>query len=103
RPQRLSARDVHGQARGAAGAGTLPGRHQDIESRHPAAPGGGGAAGGRVATNQAAPMTPGQSVDGVLVQWGERLFYPASRIVKLDATPRLGTLKRPSAAMIRQR
>src|SRR5690606_22267819 len=69
----------------------------------PAAPGGGGAAGGRVATNQAAPMTPGQSVDGVLVQWGERLFYPASRIVKLDATPRLGTLKRPSAAMIRQR
>ena len=48
-------------------------------------------------------MTTGPSIDGVLVQWGERLFYPASRIVKPDATPRLNALKRPSAAMIRQR
>lgn len=48
-------------------------------------------------------MTTGSSIDGVLVQWGERLFYPASRIVKPDATPRLGTPNRPSAAVIRQR
>jgi Relaxase/Mobilisation nuclease domain len=48
-------------------------------------------------------MTTGLSIDGVLVQWGERLFYPASRIVKPDATPRLNTPNRPSAAAIRQR
>lgn len=48
-------------------------------------------------------MTTGLSIDGVLVQWGERLFYPASRIVKPDATPRLNAPNRPSAAAIRQR
>jgi hypothetical protein len=48
-------------------------------------------------------MTPGPSVDGVLVQWGERLFYPASRIVKPAPTPRLDTLTRRKAAVIRQR
>jgi len=48
-------------------------------------------------------MTTGTSIDGVLVQWGERLFYPSSRIVKPDTTPRLNTPNRPSAAMIRQR
>jgi hypothetical protein len=48
-------------------------------------------------------MTTGPSIDGVLVQWGERLFYPASRIVKPDPTPRLNSLQRPSAASIRQR
>lgn len=51
----------------------------------------------------AAAMTPDPSVEGVLAQWGERLFYPASRVVKPDATPRLSALKRPSAAVIRQR
>ena len=48
-------------------------------------------------------MTPGPCVDGVLVQWGERLFYPASRIVKPAPTPRLDTLTRRKAAVIRQR
>lgn len=48
-------------------------------------------------------MTTGASIDGVLVQWGERLFYPPSRIVKPDTTPRLNTPKRPGAAVIRQR
>lgn len=48
-------------------------------------------------------MTTGPSIDGVLVEWGARLFYPPSRIVKPDATPRLSTPNRPSAAVIRQR
>ncbi len=45
----------------------------------------------------------GQQVDGVLVQWGERLFYPPNRIVKSPPTPRLHTLTRRKAAVIRQR
>jgi hypothetical protein len=44
-----------------------------------------------------------QSIDGVLVEWGERLFYPANRIVKPQPTPRLGTPMRSQAAAIRQR
>ncbi len=48
-------------------------------------------------------MTQGPSVDGVLVQWGERLFYPASRIVKPAPTPRLDTMTRRKAAVIRKR
>jgi hypothetical protein len=48
-------------------------------------------------------MTPGPSIDGVLVQWGERLFYPANRIVKPLPPPRLDTLTRRKAAVIRQR
>ena len=27
-------------------------------------------------------MTTGASIDGVLVQWGERLFYPSNRIAR---------------------
>ncbi|HEY1129016.1 MAG TPA: conjugal transfer protein TraS, partial [Roseateles sp.] len=42
-------------------------------------------------------------VDGVLVRWGERLFYPANRIVKSLPTPRLDTLMRRKGAVIRQR
>lgn len=48
-------------------------------------------------------MTHGPTTDGVLVQWGERLFYPASRLVKTPPTPRLDTLTRRKAAVIRQR
>lgn len=44
----------------------------------------------------------GPQVDGVLVQWGERLFYPANRIVKSLPTPRMDTLMRRKAAVIRQ-
>jgi hypothetical protein len=33
-------------------------------------------------------MNPPNSIDGVLVQWGDRLFYPSSRQVR-SATPRL--------------
>jgi hypothetical protein len=46
-------------------------------------------------------MTHDPSVDGVLVEWGERLFYPGNRTVK-SYTPRLsGTTSR--AADIRRR
>jgi len=48
-------------------------------------------------------MTAGQTVDGVLVQWGERLFYPSNRMVKTPPTPRLDTLTRRKAAVIRGR
>lgn len=48
-------------------------------------------------------MTHGAMIDGVLVQWGERLFYPSSRIAKTPPTPRLDTLTRRKAAVIRQR
>jgi hypothetical protein len=48
-------------------------------------------------------MTSGPAIDGVLVQWGERLFYPANRIVKPALTPRLDTTTRRKAAVIRQR
>ncbi len=48
-------------------------------------------------------MNSAQTVDGVLVQWGERLFYPSNRIVKTPSTPRLDTLTRRKAAVIRGR
>lgn len=48
-------------------------------------------------------MSSGAAVDGVLVQWGERLFYPANRIVKPAPTPRLDTMTRRKAAVIRRR
>lgn len=35
-------------------------------------------------------MNPTPNVDGVLVQWGDRLFYPSNRIVKARPLPRLG-------------
>ena len=44
------------------------------------------------------------SIDGVLVQWGERLFYPGNRIVKVKPQPRLpANLLRQRAAAIRAR
>ena len=46
-------------------------------------------------------MTDPNSIDGVLVQWGDRLFYPANRVVKTRDQPRLGARSR--AAAIRQR
>lgn len=48
-------------------------------------------------------MSNAQRIDGVLVHWGERLFYPANRIVKADPTPRLDTMTRRKAAVIRAR
>src|SRR6478609_1680345 len=48
-------------------------------------------------------MTSGSSVDGVLVQWGERLFYPRNRIVKVLPQPRLVGSLAQRAAIIRSR
>ncbi len=48
-------------------------------------------------------MNLGSTVDGVLVQWGERLFYPGNRRVSVAPQPRLDTLMRRQAAVIRRR
>ena len=42
-------------------------------------------------------------VDGVLVEWGDRLFYPRSRRGPTAATPRLAGGLRERAAAIRHR
>ena len=43
-------------------------------------------------------------VDAVLIQWGDRLFYPANRIVRTRPQPRLSGLQaRQRAAQIRAR
>jgi len=47
--------------------------------------------------------TSSSAIDGVLVQWGERLFYPGNRMVKAAPQPRLDTLLRRQAAVIRRR
>ena len=46
-------------------------------------------------------MTSAPSIDGVLIQWGERLFYPRNRVVR-SQTPRLHTSSQ-RAALIRSR
>jgi hypothetical protein len=47
-------------------------------------------------------MIAGVDVEGVLVQWGERLFYPRNRIVRSAPTPRLSVSVGQRAATIRQ-
>ncbi|WP_332748664.1 relaxase/mobilization nuclease domain-containing protein [Hydrogenophaga sp.] len=49
-------------------------------------------------------MAQTSSIDGVLVQWGDRLFYPGNRVVKVKPQPRLdGGGLRVRAAAMRQR
>jgi hypothetical protein len=48
-------------------------------------------------------MSTGAEIDGVLVQWGERLFYPRSRVVRSASTPRLSNSVGERATAIRQR
>ena len=49
-------------------------------------------------------MNSGQSIDGVLVQWGERLFYPRTRMVKVAPPPHLAKAAlHHHASHIRQR
>ncbi|MGE0100119.1 MAG: conjugal transfer protein TraS [Hydrogenophaga sp.] len=49
-------------------------------------------------------MAQTPNIDGVLVQWGDRLFYPGNRVVKVQPQPRLDSgAMRQRAAAIRQR
>lgn len=49
-------------------------------------------------------MSEPNSIDGVLVQWGDRLFYPGNRIVKVAPQPKLPAhLLRQRANAIRAR
>ena len=49
-------------------------------------------------------MPHAQNIDGVLLQWGDRLFYPGNRIVRVPPQPKLsGLAAQQRAALIRQR
>ncbi len=49
-------------------------------------------------------MSHQPNIDGVLIQWGDRLFYPGNRIVKVPPQPKLvANLARRHAAAIRAR
>ena len=49
-------------------------------------------------------MSQPPNLDGVLIQWGDRLFYPVNRIVKNAQTPRLSAIAaRQRAAALRER
>jgi hypothetical protein len=49
-------------------------------------------------------MAQAPNIDGVLIQWGDRLFYPGNRVVKVKPQPRLdGNAQRQRAAVIRER
>ena len=34
-------------------------------------------------------MSQAPNIDGVLIQWGDRLFYPDNRVVRVKPQPRL--------------
>jgi hypothetical protein len=49
-------------------------------------------------------MSQPPNIDGVLIQWGDRLFYPGNRMVKSPPQPKLsGLAARQRAAALRQR
>jgi hypothetical protein len=49
-------------------------------------------------------MFQAPNIDGVLIQWGDQLFYPGNRIVKVKPQPKLnGGAARQRAAAIRER
>lgn len=49
-------------------------------------------------------MSQQPNIDGVLIQWGDRLFYPGNRIVRVAPSPTLvANLSRRHAAAIRAR
>jgi hypothetical protein len=49
-------------------------------------------------------MSQAPNIDGVLITWGDRLFYPGNRIVKAKPQPKLnGDSARQRAAAIRER
>jgi hypothetical protein len=53
--------------------------------------------------DQEIQMLDPNSIDGVLMTWGDRLFYPGNRSVKARPEPKLAGRARPSAATIRER
>jgi hypothetical protein len=49
-------------------------------------------------------MAQPPNIDGILITWGDRLFYPGNRVVKVKPQPRLsGEAARQRAAAIRKR
>ena len=49
-------------------------------------------------------MAQAPNIDGVLITWGDRLFYPGNRVVKVKSQPRLsGDAARLRAAAMRKR
>jgi hypothetical protein len=49
-------------------------------------------------------MAQGPNIDGILITWGDRLFYPGNLVVKVKPQPRLsGDAARLRAAAIRKR
>ena len=49
-------------------------------------------------------MSEPHDIDGVLIQWGDRLFYPGNRIVRTKPQPKLSALAtRHRAAALRER
>ena len=49
-------------------------------------------------------MAISDNLDGVLITWGDRLFYPGNRVVKVKPSPRMsGDAARQRAAVIRKR
>ena len=49
-------------------------------------------------------MAQAPNIDGVLIQWGDRLFYPGNRVVKVKPQPRMdGNAQPQRAAAIRER
>jgi hypothetical protein len=49
-------------------------------------------------------MSRPTDIDGILIQWGDRLFYPGNRIVKTQQQPKLSAIAaRQRAAAIRER
>ncbi len=49
-------------------------------------------------------MSQAPNIDGVLIQWGDRLFYPGNRVVKTKPQPKLGAnAARQRAAAILER
>jgi hypothetical protein len=49
-------------------------------------------------------MAQAPNIDGVLITWGDRLFYPSNRVVKATSQPRLsGDAARRRADALRQR
>ena len=49
-------------------------------------------------------MSQAPNIDGLLITWGDRLFYPCNRVVKVKPQPKLnGDSARQRAAAIRER